>query len=118
MSRFAGTPRPKADGIPNSLNMYESWGDLKRERAAFDEVIIGWAEKLDPAWLGGDLTWFSGAAQREVTKPKGLLVDAHVQPPDAPPRPGALHAHPVRRKAGCHRFAVPAGVMRVAVIPA
>ena len=29
--------------------MYESWDDLKRERAAFDEVIIGWAEKLDPA---------------------------------------------------------------------
>jgi len=74
MSRFAGTPRPKADGIPNSLNMYESWEDLKRERAAFDEVIIGWAEKLDPTWLEGDLTWFSGAAQREVTKPKSLLV--------------------------------------------
>ena len=77
MSRFAGTPRPKAAGIPNSLNMYESWEDLKRERAAFDEVIIGWAETLDPTWLQGDLTWFSGAAQREVTKPKGLLV-AHM----------------------------------------
>jgi uncharacterized damage-inducible protein DinB len=77
MSRFAGTPRPKADGIPNSLNMYESWEDLKRERAAFDEVIIGWAEKLDPAWLEGNLTWYSGGAKRELSMPKGLLV-AHM----------------------------------------
>ena len=46
----------------------------KRERAAFDEVIIGWAEKLDPQWLEGDLTWYSGAAKREVTRPKALLV--------------------------------------------
>ena len=74
MSRFAGTPNPKVAGIPNSPGMYESWADLKRERAAFDEVIIGWAGKLDPTWLEGDLTWYSGAAKRDVTKPKGLLV--------------------------------------------
>ncbi len=77
MSRFAGTPKPKAAGIPDSPAMVERWEDLKRERAAFDEVIIGWADKLDPQWLAGDLTWYSGAAKREVTKPKGLLV-AHM----------------------------------------
>jgi uncharacterized damage-inducible protein DinB len=77
MSRFAGTPRPKAAGIPDSVAMYERWEDLERERAASDEVIIGWAQKLEPAWLEGDLTWFSGAAKREVTKPKALLV-AHM----------------------------------------
>jgi len=77
MSRFAGTPRPKAAGIPDSVAMYESWEELKRERAAFDEVIIAWAETLDPAWLEGDLTWYSGASKREVTKPKALLV-AHM----------------------------------------
>jgi uncharacterized damage-inducible protein DinB len=74
MSRFAGTPRPKAASVPDMLNMWEIWDDLKRERAAFDEVIIGWAEKLDPRWLEGDLTWFSGNAKRERTKPKGMLV--------------------------------------------
>ena len=77
MSRFAGTPWPKAAGIPESPNMYASWDELKRERWAFDEVIIGWAERLDPAWLEGDLTWFSGAAKRDVTKPKAMLV-AHM----------------------------------------
>ena len=77
MSRFASTPRPKAAGIPDSTAMFERWDDLKRERAAFDEVIIGWAETLDAAWLEGDLTWFSGAVKRDLTKPKGLLV-AHM----------------------------------------
>ena len=47
------------------------------DKAVFKERVRGWAEKLDPTWLEGDLTWFSGAAQREVTKPKGLLV-AHM----------------------------------------
>src|SRR3990172_12598373 len=40
MSRFAGTPKPKAEGIPNSVAMYEGWEELKRERQAFDKVII------------------------------------------------------------------------------
>jgi len=75
MSRFIGTPPPKTPaGIPDSARMYESWTDLDRERAAFDEVIIDWAETLDPAWLEGDLTWLSGALKREVTKPKVMLV--------------------------------------------
>ena len=74
MSRFAGTPKPKAAGIPESVAMYESWDDLKRERRAFDRVIVDWAGRLDPAWLEGDLTWFSGASGREVTRPKSLLV--------------------------------------------
>lgn len=74
MSRFAGTPKPKAPGIPESVAMYESWDDLKRERQVFDRVIIDWADRLDPAWLEGDLTWFSGTLKRETSKPKWLLV--------------------------------------------
>lgn len=74
MSRFAGTPKPKAPGIPGSTDMLEVWDDLKRERMMFDGVIVTWADKLDPKWIEGDLTWLSGAAGREVTKPKWLLV--------------------------------------------
>ena len=77
MSRFAGTPTPIAKGIRASPGMYEDWAELRRARTAFDETIIGWADSLEAAWLEGDLTWFSGAAGREVTKPKGLLV-AHM----------------------------------------
>jgi uncharacterized damage-inducible protein DinB len=74
MSRFAGTPPPKVPTIAESVGMYDSWEELRRERAAFDAVILDWAARLDPAWLDGDLTWLSGALGREVTRPKWLLV--------------------------------------------
>ncbi|HEY1243202.1 MAG TPA: DinB family protein [Hyphomicrobiaceae bacterium] len=74
MSRFADTPKPKVASIPESVGMYESWDELKRERVAFDQVILDWAGRLDPAWLAGELTWFSGAMGREASRPKWLLV--------------------------------------------
>src|SRR5262245_22987629 len=58
MSRFAGTPKPEG-GIPGSVTLYPDWEGLKRERVAFDGVIIDWTQRVDPAWLAGDLTWFS-----------------------------------------------------------
>jgi uncharacterized damage-inducible protein DinB len=73
MSRFAGTPRP-AGGIPESVAMHGTWDELKRERTAFDAVIIDWTDRLDDAALTGDMTWYSGAVKAEVTKPKWLLV--------------------------------------------
>ena len=73
MSRFAGTPRPEG-GIPESVSLYPDWEGLKREREAFDETIIGWADGLDPAWLQGDLSWYSVAAKRDMTMPKWILV--------------------------------------------
>jgi uncharacterized damage-inducible protein DinB len=74
MSRLAGTPNPRVASIPESVGLHESWDGLKRERAAFDQVMVDWAEGLDPAWLEGDLTWHSGAVGREVTRPRWLLV--------------------------------------------
>ena len=73
MSRFAGTPRP-AGGIPESVSLYGDWGELKRERAAFDGVIVDWAERLDDDAVAGDLTWFSNAVNAEVSRPRWLLL--------------------------------------------
>jgi uncharacterized damage-inducible protein DinB len=73
MSRFAATPKPDG-GIPQSVSLYADWNELKRERAAFDDVIVNWADRLDQAALDGELTWFSGAIKAEVRKPKWLLV--------------------------------------------
>ena len=36
--------------------------------------IIGWADNLAPAALEGDLTWHSNAVNRDISKPKWLLV--------------------------------------------
>jgi len=73
MSRFADVPKPDG-GIPDSVSMYPDWGGLKRERVTFDETIVAWADGLDDSWLKGDLTWYSGAQKRDVTKPKWVLL--------------------------------------------
>jgi uncharacterized damage-inducible protein DinB len=73
MSRLAGTPRPDG-GIPQSVALINDWDELKRERAAFDAIMVDWADRLDAAALAGELTWFSGAANAERSKPRWLIV--------------------------------------------
>ncbi len=73
MARFASWPKPNAT-IPQSTTLFSDWGNLKQERADSDTKLIAWADDIDPAWIGGDLTWFSGAIQREVTKPRWQLL--------------------------------------------
>jgi uncharacterized damage-inducible protein DinB len=73
MSRFAGTPRPEG-GIPQSVSLYEDWSKLKRERAAFDATSSNGPTGSTLTWLEGDLTYYSGAAKRDLTRPRSLLV--------------------------------------------
>ncbi|MBX2856000.1 MAG: damage-inducible protein DinB [Rhodobacteraceae bacterium] len=73
MSRFAGMPKP-VGGIPGSAELFSDWEAFKKERAATDMAIMAWAAGGDAEWLAGDLTWFSGATGREITKPCALLV--------------------------------------------
>jgi uncharacterized damage-inducible protein DinB len=73
LHRFAGTPPPAPKRPRESTAMFE-WVDLKRERQAFDQAIIGWTNGLDDAWLAGDITWFSGAAGRELSRPRWKIV--------------------------------------------
>jgi uncharacterized damage-inducible protein DinB len=74
LHRFAGTPAPNAKSITESVNAIPAWDDLVAERTRFDSVITEWAAALDPAWLAGDLTWYSGAMGRDVTRPRTELV--------------------------------------------
>lgn len=73
MSRFDNFAPPGGD-IAASVTLFEDWDTLKAERQRFDGVIIDWASQLAPEWLDGDLTWWSGAAKREICRPKGLLL--------------------------------------------
>jgi len=73
MSRFTGVPRPPG-GIPESVTLYPNWENLKAERTAFDGTILQWAEAIDPAWLAADHSYYSGAAKREVTMPRWVLI--------------------------------------------
>jgi uncharacterized damage-inducible protein DinB len=73
LGRFGAAPAVDV-GIPESVTLYPEWETLRRERQAFDETIIAWADRLDPSWLKDDLTFYSLGARREVTQPKWLLV--------------------------------------------
>lgn len=74
MSRFAGTPQPEAPDIPGSVAQIDNFQALTQARQEFDAVIIDWAFSLDPAWLQGDLSWFSGSIQHDITRPRAELV--------------------------------------------
>jgi len=75
MNRFdPALPPPRAKTGKESPYGYPDWAELRQERAALDQVITGWADGLDAAWLGGDLTYRSYVAQQEYTFPKWVLV--------------------------------------------
>jgi uncharacterized damage-inducible protein DinB len=73
MSRFADWPKP-ATPIKQSDHFVEDWAALCALREEADSGISRWADQVDDAWLAADLTWFSGAAGREISAPKRLLV--------------------------------------------
>jgi len=74
MSRLDGWA-PNTLGNPRSLGLIEGFDELTRERFAADARIEAFAARIDEAWLSQDLVWFSGAAGREMRRPRtGLLV--------------------------------------------
>ncbi len=74
MHRLTGSPAPVATTIKDSVAMVQDWTGLKAQRAAFDEVMMAWADKLEPAVLEGELTWMSAALNRQFTQPRWMLV--------------------------------------------
>ena len=74
MSRLADTPPPPAGNIQASADMIADWQELMEKRKAFDLEIISWADTVSQKTLSGDLSWYSGAAQRDVSKPVAMLV--------------------------------------------
>ncbi len=73
MSRFAGWPRPEVP-LKDSATLIDDFDTLRAARGDADRALCDWAGELDEAWLGGELTWFSGAAGREFTLKRSLLV--------------------------------------------
>src|SRR5215207_2817319 len=73
MSRFDGWERPSC-AIAESDRMIEDFDRLKRTRREADAGIVRWASGLDERWLEGELSWYSGALQRDFTANRGLLV--------------------------------------------
>lgn len=74
LHRFAGTGLPRVRSIADSPGLCADWDSFVDERRRMDRMIRDWAAELDPVWLAGDLTWFSGASGREIRRPRALLV--------------------------------------------
>ncbi len=78
LSRFSDfPPPPPITSLRGSADVYDDWDELRAGRIALDEMIIAWAGALTPRDLEGDLTWRSGAMNRDMTRPRALLV-AHM----------------------------------------
>lgn len=73
MARFDGWQRPEVR-IEDSAGMVQDFDALAEERVKADAAIEDWAGRVSDDWLVQDLTWFSGAAQRQVRAPRALLV--------------------------------------------
>ncbi|MEM8554273.1 MAG: DinB family protein [Pseudomonadota bacterium] len=73
MHRFAGTPAPDG-GILESTSLVTDWDGYRAARAAFDRTILDWTKDVAKEWFDGDLSWYSGAMKREISKPKSLLI--------------------------------------------
>ena len=73
MSRFDNWPKP-ATAIKESAQMIADFAELAAAREEADAGIARWAHTVDDRWLGEDMVWFSGAANREIRAPKQLLV--------------------------------------------
>ena len=73
MSRLAGWDKPEQK-LAESDRLHEDFSELSKARDRADAGLTEWAEGLDEAALSGDLYWYSGAAGREMTSPRGFVV--------------------------------------------
>lgn len=73
MSRFDGWETPH-QGLRDSGALFDTFAAMADARQDLDGRLLAWTRGLAADWLGGDLTWYSGAAAREITAPRALLL--------------------------------------------
>jgi len=77
MSRWCPDVSAPEGGIAQSTTLTLTLGAWSAERFRMDGRIRIWSKTLDNIDLRGDLTWYSGAQGRTVTRPMSLCV-AHM----------------------------------------
>ena len=76
LNRLVGTEKPAVGGR-DSASYFEGWDQFCARRRQRDRVILEWAESVHPDWWRGPLIWYSGAAGREMGKPRAFVI-AHL----------------------------------------
>ncbi len=79
MSRFDGGSAPAnatspQGGLPETTDLFPTAATWSADRFRMDGRIRLWAKDLNDVDLLGDLTWYSGAAGREISLPKAQVV--------------------------------------------
>lgn len=73
LSRLTGTEGP-GGSIGASVGLHATPTDWGAARAETDALVIDWADGLGQRDVRGDLVWWSGAAGREVSRPRALCI--------------------------------------------
>jgi uncharacterized damage-inducible protein DinB len=73
ISRFDGGTGPDS-AIKDSVAMTPTPAVWAADRFRLDARITLWAQRVKSIDLVGDLSWYSGAAGREMSKPKALCI--------------------------------------------
>jgi len=73
MSRFDGGPSSDVP-LKDSLTMTPTAAVWSADRFRMDGRISLWAKDLKAIDLVGDLSWYSGAMKRQMTRPKAICV--------------------------------------------
>jgi uncharacterized damage-inducible protein DinB len=58
----------------SGVDLYADFDHLRLARVEMDADITDWAMRLKPGHLSSPLTWFSGNAQKELTRPLWFCV--------------------------------------------
>ncbi len=73
MSRFDGWP-PNTIPNPQSPTLIHDFDELRAVRVKADALIVEFSNRIDDAWLAGDLEWYSGGAKKNLRKGKRRLL--------------------------------------------
>ena len=74
MSRFDASFAAPEEGIPESPALCPDYTAWKAARGEMDRWVEDWATQVTQSDLSGDLAWYSGAAGRDVTRPRAFCV--------------------------------------------
>ena len=73
LNRLEGKPGPTTGGTAG-VEMTPTLAVWGAERFRLDGRLLLWAETIKSVDLVGDMTWYSGLYDREITKPRALCV--------------------------------------------
>lgn len=74
LTRFTGREPPRMGSVPESIDEYGMWDVMVEARRSLDQEIIDWTEEISEEFLDSELSYYSVAAHRQISKPRWVLV--------------------------------------------